>query len=657
MKKSIKGTALILALTVIFSLIPLSAAGFPSAFWKLNEKYAAAREAGDDKSIVTYAEQICKLFVGRWDKDAIGVMSSRYYEMGNAYDRLGEYEKAAEAYRNCIPYFEKYPEIGLDGSENIYIAETKAMLFESCLDLYRTSYGYRKYYGAINEKRMGVLYGVVGESTTRELMNGSDSMILVYQHWGEPMWGENKKIIATAAKEGKAIEFALNLTGEGAQIGEVKDSYDYILELVEYLADLNTPVFLRFAAEMDVWTVQCNPSEYIEAFRYVSDIVHANSDNIAMVWSPTYARGWMDDVTKYYPGDKYVDWIGVSLYLQAYYRARNDWSKQQRIAMPCYFTGDAALPVKIMNELITEYGDRKPFIISESGAAHTYNIFNGVSAHVDTTDFAISRLRKLYEYLPLVYPQIKAICYFDTSIKGQTANFALVDNIRLQEAFLQFTKDSAFIQNSFNDEANATYEKLSNVFTAEQGYTEFRTYASFYGHDDVSVYYYIDGVQAASSAMLPYTVNVDLSKYSIGNHTVTVKAYDKSGKLLGEKSYTMAISKAADIYINSEKLELSQKPVIVEGTTLVPLRAVVEKLGGTVEWIAETKSIIIRNGSTEIKLRIGSYDMVTNGKTSTLAVPARLINSSTYIPLRAVSEAMEATVGWDGATKTITIKK
>ncbi len=49
--------------------------------------------------------------------------------------------------------------------------------------------------------------------------------------------------------------------------------------------------------------------------------------------------------------------------------------------------------------------------------------------------------------------------------------------------------------------------------------------------------------------------------------------------------------------------------------------------------------------------------MVTNGVTSTLAVPARLINSSTYIPLRAVSEAMKASIGWDGVTKTITITK
>ena len=466
MKKLTAKAALIICIALIFSIIPLSAAKFPSAFWGLNDKYAAALNSGDDRGIVTYASQIVELFKGRWDYDAVGVMSSRYYEMANAYDRLGEYEKAAEAYRNCIPYFEKYPEFGLDGSENIYIAENKAFIYESNLDLYRTSYGYQKYYGAVNEKRMGVLYGTTGDGGTRQLMNGSDSFVLVYQHFNEQMWALNVTILEEAARDGKAIEFALNLTGEGAQIGQVKNSRTYVLDLVKYLDSLNVPIFLRFAAEMDVWTTQAAPADYIEAFRFVADIVHENTSNVAMVWSPTYARGWMADVTEYYPGDEYVDWIGISLYLQAYYNARDDWSAGEKIAMPCYYTGDAALPVKIMNELITEYGDRKPFIISESGAAHTYRQFNGYSANVDTTEFAINRLRMVYGYLPLVYPQIKAIAHFDTIMPGENSDFALSDNSALQAAYLQFTKDSAFVQNSFTDEANATYEKLPAAFMA-----------------------------------------------------------------------------------------------------------------------------------------------------------------------------------------------
>ena len=655
MKRIIRTVSSVILAAMLLSATSLSAS-YPQKFWGLNEKYAAALNSGDDRGIVTYASQICELFQGRWDEAAIGIMSSRYYELANAYDRLGEYEKAAEAYRNSIPYFEKYPELGLDGSENIYIAENKAAIYESTLDLYRTSYGYNTYFGAINEKRMGVLYGTNGDGKSRSLMNGSESFVLIYQHFGEEMWALNKTMMKEAAKDGKAIEFALNLTGEGAQIKSVSSKRGYILDLVKYLESLNTPVFLRFAAEMDVWTTQCAPADYVEAFRYVAKLVHDNSDNIAMVWSPTYARGWMMNVHEFYPGDEYVDWIGVSLYLQAYYNARDDWSEGEKIAMPCYFTGDAALPVKIMNELITAYGDRKPFIISESGAAHTYREFNGMKTRKDTTDWAVGRLKMIYAYLPLAYPQIKAIAHFDNVMPNETADFSLSENSTLQKAYLEFTKDPAFIQSSYSGEANATYEKLGETFSAEQGYTEFRTLASFYGKDNVNVYYYIDGIPVAGSASLPYTVGIDLSNYSIGSHTVTVRAY--SGEtLLGEKSYVMAVSKAADIFINGEELKLTQKPVIVEGTTLVPLRAVVEKLGGKVEWVADTKTIVITSSGKKITLRIGSYDMNTNGKASALAVPARLINSTTYIPLRAVSEAMDAKVGWDGATKTITITK
>lgn len=651
-----KKIAVLLCTLLLLSMLPLSASTYPQAFWSLNDKYIAAVSAGDDSGVVTYATQICALFEGRTDETAVSILSSRYYELANSHDRLGNYEAAGEAYAKCIPYFELLSNYGVDGSENIKIASTKAMLYESTLDLYRTYYGYQTYYGAINEKRMGVLYGVNHDGGTQEQLT-NDSLVLIYQNFGDTeIIPFNKIQLEAAAEDGCAVEFALNLPGEGAQITQVQSETEYIMQVIEMLNSVDTPIFLRFGAEMDVWTTPCAPVDYIAAFRHVADLVHANTDHVAMVWSPTYASGWNTNRHDFYPGDEYVDWIGVSLYLQTYFNARDNWSTQEKIALPCYFGGDAANPVKIMDDLIATYGDRKPFIISESGASHLWRTLNGQSTSHDTTSWAIHRLTMLYKYLPMAYPQIKAIAHFDKVMPYENCDFALSTNPSLQMTYLNLVKDDAFIQNSYNDEANATYQKLEDIFLAEQCITEFRTLAMFYGHDNVTVTYLIDGVPAASSAMLPYTVSIDLSNYAEGNHTVTIRA-EENGVVLGEHSYTMALSRSSAIYVNGELLELPQKPVTVEGTTLVPLRAIVEKLGGTVEWINETREIIITDAETEIKLRIGSYDMVTNGETSTLLVPARLVNSSTYIPLRAVSEAMKATVAWHGDTRSITIDK
>ncbi len=653
-----KKLTVFLCVLLALSVLPLSASsnGFPRAFWSLNDKYIAALDAGDDAAVVTYATQICALFEGRTDEIAASNLAYKYYELANSHDCLGNYEAASEAYARSIPYLELLSNYGIDASENIKIASTKSKLYESTLDLYRTTYGYQTYFGAINEKRMGILYGVNHDGGTQEKMTG-DSLVLIYQNfWDSTIIPFNKIQLANAAAEGCAVEFALNLPGEGSDVTKILTSTDYIMTIIEMLNEVDTPIFLRFAAEMDVWTTQCDPDDFIAAFRYVADLVHANTDHVAMVWSPTYASGWNINKHDFYPGDEYVDWIGVSLYLQTYFNARDNWSKQEKIALPCFYGGDAANPVKIMEDLIETYGDRKPFIISESGASHTWNKLNGESVSKDTTAWAVHRLTMMYKYLPMAYPQIKAIAHFDKIMPNENCYFALDINPTLQATYLNLVKDDAFIQNSYNDEANSTYEKLPDVFLAEQCITEFRTMAMYYGHDNVTVTYLVDGVTVASSATLPYTVSVDLSSYTVGNHTLTIRAEENS-VLLGEHSYTMSLAEAVDIYINGELLDFAQKPVIVEGTTLVPLRAIVEKLGGKVEWINETREIIITDESTEINLRIGSYDMLTNGVTSTLLVPARLINSTTYIPLRAVSEAMKASVAWHGETRSITIDK
>ena len=74
------------------------------------------------------------------------------------------------------------------------------------------------------------------------------------------------------------------------------------------------------------------------------------------------------------------------------------------------------------------------------------------------------------------------------------------------------------------------------------------------------------------------------------------------------------------------------KPVIENGSTLVPLRAIFEALGATVDYA--NGNITAKKGDTIVKLTVGSKNATVSGKAVTLAVPAKVVNGSTLVPLQ-----------------------
>ena len=58
---------------------------------------------------------------------------------------------------------------------------------------------------------------------------------------------------------------------------------------------------------------------YKNAFMYVADIFHSKNPNVAMVWNPSRVSSWNVCRDDFYPGDSYVDWVGISLYSNEYF--------------------------------------------------------------------------------------------------------------------------------------------------------------------------------------------------------------------------------------------------------------------------------------------------------------------------------------------------
>ena len=109
------------------------------------------------------------------------------------------------------------------------------------------------------------------------------------------------------------------------------------------------------------------------------------------------------------------------------------------------------------------------------------------------------------------------------------------------------------------------------------------------------------------------------------------------------------------VVINGKEQNYDVMPVIVDGRTLVPMRAIFESLGAKVGWIEHSKTVTgTRNGKT-VKLRIGDNLAYISGDETILDVPATIIGGRTMVPVRFVSEMLGESVGWDTETKTVII--
>lgn len=109
------------------------------------------------------------------------------------------------------------------------------------------------------------------------------------------------------------------------------------------------------------------------------------------------------------------------------------------------------------------------------------------------------------------------------------------------------------------------------------------------------------------------------------------------------------------IFLKS-KVKFDTPPVIKEGRTLIPLRAISEAIGAEVKWLGAEKKIKVKKDNKYIVLILGSNEMQVNDSEVPLDVPAQLINNRTMVPLRFIMENFQLKVAWDGETETVEIE-
>lgn len=118
-----------------------------------------------------------------------------------------------------------------------------------------------------------------------------------------------------------------------------------------------------------------------------------------------------------------------------------------------------------------------------------------------------------------------------------------------------------------------------------------------------------------------------------------------------------------DLYlvVDGKKVETDAACFIEKDRTLVPIRFISEALGSKVDWDKDSKKVTItsKDNSQKIELIIDSVNAniteQNEKKEATLDVPAKIVNSRTFVPVRFISEALGVEVNWDNENKVVII--
>ncbi len=530
------------------------------------------------------------------------------------------------------------------------ISEMRAEQQASVISMY-TDEGRSTYYGAKNEKENGVLFGICSNGKTRDKAT-NESMVLTYQEFGQHLLAYNTDVVKKASQQGLAVEFALNCPHTSRDIANTENMSSYLKEISDMFKNYpSVPIYLRFAAEFDIWDDFPEANAFKKAFRFVSDYFKSRNSNVAIVWSPNQVSNAYVNIDDYYPGDEYVDWVGISSYAVPYFLGDKTQSDENMLS---FKAGPYSNPVLSVKEIVEKYGNRKPIMLSECRCTNRL-VFTGENF----TDFALQRLREYYAYLPMIYPQIKLIAYFDYYVdnSSETNDYRLSGNSMLQNEFLSLTKGERFIQDKYSNTTSFCYRKITDGTTVGAIFPA-SCYAYRFNDMPDSVSYYLDGKYMGTSYTPPFTVNIDASN-CFGSHTLKAQAGFVSGKILSAESAVNIYNDTPDISvkISGKRISFDKNPVMYKNRSMVPLRKIFEELGATVDWNGKTNTVSATRGDRTVKLQIGSKEMYVNNTRFEFDVPAILLSGRTLVPARAVAEGLGCDVDWNERTTTVNIEQ
>ena len=416
--------------------------------------------------------------------------------------RAGKFAEAAEAYRKEAAIYRKNGD-----TEGAKVEEAKAARLSSGIRLFAHLPGvepkimsplakweppYGCYLGGFidRDERLSSTFNDENFQSHEdpeafgELTGKKHASVFCYLSYGRPF---PKKWVARLKAQGVAPHIAWE-PNEGLQVVQ-RDSY--LRQFALDCAAAQCPIFLRFASEMNGdWTRyggDANAQDYIVKWQLVQQVFGQLAPNVAMVWCVNVIPE--KNITKFYPGDAFVDWVGINFYSVPFYD--NDPSRP----------GLADNPADYLKYVYATYATKKPIAICEFGASHLSK-----ADSKDRSAWASKKINELYASLPRLYPRVKLVDIFDMdNLKYATPgrqlnNYSITDSDEVLAGYKR-----AIAPDYFLSRIGATAQVATTVaipatgLSVPSGELRISAWARCYAND-FRVTYKLDGKDAASIA-------------------------------------------------------------------------------------------------------------------------------------------------------------
>ena len=246
-----------------------------------------------------------------------------------------------------------------------------------------------------------------------ELTGRQPAIIHSYRYWGaHPFSAGDLRTVDDRGAVPLVSWEPWNSNGEGASLRAIaRGRYDrYVRRCARQAARWEKPILLRFAHEMNgdwiPWGVQANtPRDYTRAWRHLVKVFRAQgAKNVRWVWSPNVDPNNIRPFEQLYPGDRWVDWVGLDGFN---WGGGLGWRS---------FTEIYASSYKHMIRLT-----RKPLMIAEVSSAE--------QAHRSKSEWITS----MFERELAQFPSIRAIVWFNR--RHDEADFRVQSSREAQAAF------------------------------------------------------------------------------------------------------------------------------------------------------------------------------------------------------------------------------
>lgn len=343
-----------------------------------------------------------------------------------------------------------------------------------------------------------------------------------------------------------------------------------------------------------------------------------------------------------------------------------------------YTTGKSQAEIDAIDPSVITFGMRLSlktgkYVLQPMQKAYIWNIYSTVyKAQAQTASGLVGFVEQGEDGAPVYLTDSfrKAVQYLASDTEDEyTVNMIEEDTLIVP---LDRTTHDAFgadgdyrnLAKSFNL-VNSAYIRLYLTYDTANGAEEAFCIADLDGTGEGT---YVDSEGAVK-------VNFGTFKYLPGDgvHMQTA-AFEKNGYFFGtdDDGFNIAASSKTEVkltigsptaYINEKAHTLDAAPINRNNRTMLPVRFLANAFGVPsegIKWDAATRTATLTNSEVTVAVTIDAPSMTVNGETVALDSPAIIENNRTYLPVRAIANALGVSndnIAWDSATSTATLVK